>query len=344
MAFPFIFESNFEAGGIAEWAGGETDTETQLDVAHYSELARYPWPTCQPYSGAYALRAVLSGGTADAFIKSTTIAAAADLHTYIAFRVWFSPSFTGTANDTFVLLELQETGNAPMITIGARVVAATNVINIGAGKATPTSFAARAIQRGVWYTIEADINIDAGGGNDGDVNIYITAEDEAYSSTAEITVATLDQTAVTHGVLGIQDHLATTTGVILYNDFTQDDARLYPARERFPLNVLSTKTEHIFVGPGKIKQPAVLSGSSTDSVLTIFDTDAAETADASNIVAEVKGVVAATFVQDSRDCIEVKRGCYVQLAGTAPRSLVTIERAQVYGSIGAQKDRGLRRL
>jgi hypothetical protein len=77
VAFPFLLESNFESGSNAEWTS-ETDTVSQLDFPHYSELARYPWKTCVPFQGAYCARVVLSGGTADAFVSSTSTTIALD--------------------------------------------------------------------------------------------------------------------------------------------------------------------------------------------------------------------------------------------------------------------------
>ena len=323
MAFPWLFESNFEAGTNAEW-DSETDTGSQLDFPHYTTLAQYPWVGAAPFRGAYAMRASLVGGTADAFVTEGDLNIALAANRFVSFAIYFSPTFTGTADDTFNILELQETGNAAMITFGARIVAATNVINLGIGKAAPTTFG-DPIERGVWYTIEIDATLDDGASDDGTIDIYVTKADDKSAALVYATqVASLDQTAVTHGVLGIQDHLATTTGVILLDSFVFDDARIYAPRRRYVDEVLMTKSGHLFVGPGIVNNTSLLSGAGTDCVLSVYDTDKADTNDASNILVELKNTANNEIVDPAGMPVRVRRGAYVTLSGTNPRGLLQL--------------------
>jgi hypothetical protein len=103
VAFAWIFESNFEAGTVGEW-DSESDTASQLDIAHYADLARFPWPTAAPLSGAYCLRLTLSGGTADATLTEGDLNIAANTLSWFGFGIWFSPTFTATADDTVNML------------------------------------------------------------------------------------------------------------------------------------------------------------------------------------------------------------------------------------------------
>lgn len=337
MAFPWIFQSNFEAGTVGEW-DSETDTGSQLDVAHYSELARFPWPTAAPLSGAYCLRLRLTGGTADAVVTEGDLNVAADALSWFGFGIWFSPNFTATANDTVNLLELQETGNAAMATFGFRVVSATGVINLGIGKAAPTTFSSAALERGVWYWVDLRVELDDGGTNDGTIDLYVTRVGDPAATTVHATqVATLDQTAVTHGVLGAQDHLATTKGVILIDDFIQDDLRVYPPTSRYPYEVMLTKSGHAFVGTGTITNVTLLSGAGTDNVLKVFDTDIADTLNAESVLVELKNTANNETVDPAGMPIQVRRGAYVQLSGTNPRALVSI-------GAGARSDARVRRI
>ena len=113
MAFSWIFHANFEAGTNAEW-DSESDTDGIIDFPHYSELARFPWSTCTPYSGAYCARIVPAGGTNDATLTEADINIANTVASHFHFNLWWGPDFDATVDDTFVLLELQETGSSPV--------------------------------------------------------------------------------------------------------------------------------------------------------------------------------------------------------------------------------------
>lgn len=325
MGFPWIFESNWEAGTSAEW-DSETDTADpiQLSFPHYTELARFPWAHWAPFRGAYCMRVTLSGGTEDAYVQEGDLDIASATNRFVRFAIQFSPTFTGTADDTFNILELQETGNAAMVTFGARIVAATDVIELGIGKAAPTTFGA-AIERGVWYIVELDITLDDDTNDDGTIDIYVTKADDPSSTVVYATqVGSLDQTAVTHGVLGIQDHLDTTTGAILFDSFIFDDARIYAPRRRYVQEILMTKSGHLFVGPGCVNNTTLLAGAGTDCVLSLFDTDEADTNDAGNILVELKNTANNEVVDPAGMPVRARRGAYVSLSGTNPRAVLQI--------------------
>jgi len=322
VAFPWIFEDNFESGDNSGW-DSETDTVSQLDFPHYSTLAGLPWSTAAPYSGAYCMRATLAGGTATAYVQEGDVNISAAAQSFIQFNIWFSPNFTGTADDTVEVLNLQNGSNVDEVVFGFRIVAATNVINLGIGETAPTSFSSQEIERGIWYTVELDITLDAGGGNDGTVDIYVTKEDElADTAVAATQVSSLDQAAVTHARLGITGHLATTTGTILFDNFVQDDARVYPPVRRYDNATLLTKSGHVFIGRGTIDNVSLLSGSGTGNVLTVYDTDTADVNDASNIVVELKNTASDELVDPAGTPMTIINGAYISLSGTNPRALV----------------------
>lgn len=340
MAFPFVFEDDFETGDTSIWA--ETDTANQLDVAHYSELARFPWSRAVPFSGAYVLRATLSGGTADAFVLEADMNITATATSYCKFEMYISPTFDATVNDTINIFEWQETGNAAEVTFGMRYVAATDVINFGIGETAPTSWSALEIEKNVWYTIELK-SVNDPGSNDGTIDLYITKSgDPAQEAVSAAQVTGLDQAAVTHGVLGIQGHLATTTGVILFNSMTQDDARIYPKTRRYDDTHLLTKSGHVFVGRGTVDNITMLSGAGTDCVAKIFDTDTSDTNDATNAVLELTNTVNLETVDPAGVPVDLIRGCYVQLAGTTPRAILKIC-GNVANSDATVRNQGMRR-
>jgi hypothetical protein len=338
MAFPWIYESNFEQGTNGEW-NSETDTASQLDFPAYTELARFPWPNCIPYSGAYCMRAVLSGGTADAFVEEADIDIANTVNRFFRFHIWIDPDFTGTADDTINLFEARS-ASAEEVTFGLRIVASTDVINFGIGKVAPTTFGGQDIERGVWYCIELDATLQTGG--TGTIDIYATREGETAATAVFATqVGSLTQIAVTNGRLGVQDHLATTTGTILFDDFIMDDARVYP-EPRFPRQKIFTKTGHMFVGPGYIEAAALLTDEATN-LMRLWDTDVADVNATQSFTIE--------FDLDNQTAYSgpmfFQKGCYVELSGTDPRGQVILvnnnNKPGVYGPLYYSPS-GLKRL
>jgi hypothetical protein len=276
---------------------------------------------------------VRPGGTADAFVTEGDINIAAGVTRYFAFNVCFLGDFTGTETaDTVHLFETQGAANAIQTVCGFRVTTA-DVINIGIGETAPTSWSALALERDAWYCIELTIDIDAGGGNDGTIDIYITKEGEPTSTTVAATqVASLDQIAVTHGVLGTQATLATTLGTILFDRFIMDDARVYPQTDRWSRHQMVEQSRHVCVGSGVLESVSLLSGGAADCVLRVFDTDTANTDDPNNVVLELTNDTAEQTVTHSEP-VRFTRGAYVELtAGTEPRARVVIGRATGFGS------------
>ena len=346
MAFPWIFEANFEAetDGSVEWDAAKTDTASQMDFPSYKDLARLPFRTAAPFSGAKCMRLQLTGGTADAFVLEGDINIAAAANSFFKFDIWFSDDFTGTADDTLAIFETQGTSNAIQTSFGARIVATTNVINLGIGEVAPTSFGALEITRGAWYTVELDITIDDGGSNDGTIDLFVTKKGDTASLTIHAAqVASLDQIAVLHGVLGVQNHLATTTGTILIDNFVQDDARIFPKAIPHKEEILMTKSGHAFVGAGEIENVSLLSGAGTDNVLKIFDTDSADVNDASNVGVELKNTANNELVDPAGVPISVRRGAFIELSGTAPRAIVKVKHVDAFGTAAAVRRIGGRR-
>ncbi len=358
MAFAYVVERNFETGDDTDW-DTKTDTDTSLgagsgdnafdalDFPHYTELARYPDSRWAPASGAYCMRVRLGGTTADATLTEADGNIAAAANNFISFEVMFSDDFTGSADDTFVLFQAQDTSNVVQAALGARIVATTNVINFGFGEATPTSFSTVPVKRSTWYTVELDITISSDtdtATNDGTIDMFVTETGKPTKTAIAVGTSqvTMTNTAVTHIVLGLQDQLATTSGTILFDNIKQDDGRLYSRRDRYPRTVLLTKSGHAFVGPGVIDNITLLSGAASDNVLRVFDTDRQDILDINNVVVELKNTASDETVDPAGMPVDVIRGCYVDLAGTAPRALILIGRAAGYGSDASVRNMGRR--
>lgn len=323
MAFPFVFESNFETGDNSEW-DSETDTASQLDIAHFSTLAKMGGSRYSPYSGAYCARIQLTGGTADAVLVEGDLNITATEQAFAKFEVYFSEDFTATADDTVILFESFATAT-PEAVMGFKITAATGDIQLGIGETAPTSFGAP-IERGQWYTVELDMQNDPGA-NDGTVNIYLTKDGDPVSTSIYATeVGSLDQGAITTGSLGTSGVLATTTGTILLDGFVWDDARIYPRKRFQEESVWLTKTGQAFIGPCTV-DAASITGTSTDGVMALYDTD--DFGDARNMgnhthVVYIRNVTANDQSPGFNTPVEFHRGVYAQVSGTAPQGFVSI--------------------
>ncbi len=351
MAFPWIFESTFEQGSNGEW-DSETDTASQLSFPHYSELSRHPTSNFAPFSGAYCCMASLTGGTADAILLEGDINIANTITSAFAFNILFSNDFASSSGtDVIHLLELTGSGTAVTGVIGCDVAVTAadgtlGTIRIGIGDngtsgAVADTFASTPIERGQWYTIENVITLNTGGSGTSD--LYITKAGDAAQATADIARTSRDMIVVTDGEFGMQAHASTTTGFILLDNFIQDDLRIYVPRESYPREVLLTKSGHAFVGPGEVSQIQLLSGPGADNVLTVYDTDIANTNSASNMMVELKNLTNNEIVQHNPANGRVTRGCYVSLSGTSPRALVTINKASAYWSAANVRLHGSKR-
>lgn len=233
---------------------------------------------------------------------------------YFKWQMALSKDFRFTADDTFNVFELQQAGGTVEASVGFKVTNSSQLIEIGIGDGTaPTSFV-QWPAKGKWVTVEVAMKVSTS--DAGTLTLYLDGQ-------SVVALTSLDNAAaVGQGVLGSQDTVATTLGTIYYDNFIMDDGRLYPYRERFPQSFEVTKSGHVFVGPGYIEGATLYTISNGDESLILYDTDTANTNDASP-VAELS----ATAQTSVGGPLEFQRGCYVALAGTNPRGAVIITKS-----------------
>ena len=331
MAFPWIFESNFEQGTNAEW-DSESDTGALLDFPHYSTLSKITNAPV-PYRGAYCMR-VQCGDTNDHVLVEGDIDIADAGTGHTRFYLCAASDFTATADDTFNIYELQQAGGTTEISLGMRVTATTNELEIGIGDGTaPTTFVS--FPRGKWVCVELLATISTGGA--GVVTLFLD-ETQVLTLTTQTHAA-----AVGRGVLGTQDTLATTTGALYFDQFVMDDTRIYGIPIQYPEEVHMTKTGHIFVGAGRIDNVTLLSGAGTDCVAQLYDTDVNNTNHVGRLKLELRNIASGEMVDPAGVPVDVQRGAYLVLSGTTPRAIVKIGRAQGYFSQGRIKQHGAER-
>ena len=335
MAHPWVFESAFENRTTPFGWDSESDTGSKLDVPAYWELAQIPGMG-MPFRGASCLRIDLRSGDANDHTLTEGDIDIADATTrWFRFYLWLSADFASTANDTFNLLELQQADGTREASLGLRITATTDAVEVGIGDGiTPTDFAATTLSKGIWHCIEWGVLISTGGA--GTQALYVDG------GAAQVSLATLtNAAAVAQGVLGTQDTLSTTTGTILMDQFVMDDAQIYPYRERWPVAVELSQSGHAFIGPGEIESAAILT-TTAGNTMKLYDTDSASVLDAEGIIELAIGGHTAF-----EGPVRFDRGCYVSLGGTSPRGqvLLSLERnGPVYhSSEGLMRQYGLAR-
>lgn len=336
MPLPYIHESNFEIGTTGEWDSETTDTLNRLNVRHYSFLAREDVTKVgpiAPYQGAYCLE-IICGGETDAHQLLEGDHDAADTaRVFCRFKLFIGNDFTATADDIFNIYEFRSAA-AIERAVSLRITAATGAINIGVGKVAGTVWYGEALQRGRWYNVEAEVLISTIGSGTGDV--YLDDTDAA-------SITGLTDLAQTTGSLGTNNVLSTTSGHLYFDKLVFDNLSAGLIADRYPEQAWLSKTTHVCLGQSELLNVTLMQGAGTDNSLKIYDTDSATTGD-SNLVAELYNLTANEPPIDLADVpLNVKRGAYVVLAGTAPRALVHIGRSQGYTSHGRVRQLGAKR-
>lgn len=329
MGFPWIFEDNFESGDASAW-DSESDTGGLLDFPHYATLAAIPRMGL-PFRGAYCMR-IACGDANDHTLTEGDMNIADTATASLRFYLFIAEDFAATVDDIFNIFEWQNTSSVVEACISLKITAATDVVEIQIADGTEASTGFTVITKGVWHAIEAINNTETNATG----TLDLIVDGGTLTSLTSIDSAG----AITHGVLGTQNTLSTTTGVLLFDQFVFDDAQVYPFDERFPRTVLVTKSQHVFVGNGRLENVTLLSGDTTvDNQVKVYDTDKADTNDASNIVVELRNTAVKEIVDPAGMPVRVTRGAYVQISGTVetggPRALVQIGAAQGWGSDGA---------
>ncbi len=337
MSFPWIFESNFEQGDNSEW-DSESDTGGLLDFPHYSVLAAIPRMGL-PFRGAYCMR-IDCGDTNDHTVTGGDLNIADTDTASLRFYLYIHEDFAATADDIFNIFEWQQAGGTVEAVISLQITAATDAVDIAIADGTEASSNFNPISKGVWHCIEAINNTETNATG----TLTLIVDGGTLTSLTSIDSAA----AVGSGTLGTQNTLSTTTGVLLFDQFVFDDLQIFPFKRRYPETLMLTKSQHVFVGNGRIDNITLLSGdTSIDAVIKIFDTDQADLNDASNIVAELHNTAASEIVDPAGMPVNITRGAYVQISGTVedfgPRALLQIGAAVGWGSEGAIRNYASRR-
>lgn len=341
-----VFQENFERGTKGNFTT-ETDVEGILNYPHYTTLSRHDVTyigAIAPWRGAYCMEINLGGDANDHTLIVANIVADTKL-AYARFMFFLGKDFAATADDTFNIFEVQSAAAVQGV-IGLRITAATGVVEIGTGKVAPTVFAAQPLVRGRWYCLELVSDIETGG--TGTETLWV-------DNTQAAQVTTITNIALTTTALGVRNALSTTSGHMFYDQVVYDDNEAAPATQtrigmpsdRYPETVFVSQSTHLALGQSELLNVTLLPGTSTDSVLKIYDTDNASIQDDTNVVATLFNLTANEPPIDLADVpVVIKRGAYIQLSGTGtaakpgPAALIHIGKSQAWGGHGRVRQHG----
>jgi len=354
---PYLFESNWEVGtSIDNWTT-ETDTGSRLNVQHYTTLAKYNANSAvktdsigpiAPWRGAFCMEIFMGDANIHSLISPAAIALPDTKIGYVQFMLFIGNDFKATADDTFTIYQHQGTANAAEGTIALNIVAATNTVLIGAAQLeSGITFGGNALDRGRWLCVEL-VTTKQVAAQTGTNVLFV---DGVQVSTATDTV---NGTAVLRGVIGVvAATLATTTGHLFFDSFkfssnnaagTSTATRIGVPHDRYPSTVFVTKSTHLALGVSEALNISLIPGADTTAVLKVYDTDAADLQDDTNVLAVLNGTTASAIVDLANVPVSCKRGLYVQLSGTiAPQALVEIGVSQAWGSHGRVRQHGFKR-
>jgi hypothetical protein len=359
MAWPYIFEENFERGTLGKF-DSETDTGSLLNFRHFSFLAREDTTVVgaiAPWRGAYCVELNLGDTNDHTLIEGDIDVVTADSG-FTRFYMFLGKDLRATADDVFSIYELQGTANAQESVIAMRIIAATGAVQLASAQtqadAVTNAVWGDTLPRGRWLCIEL-VSAVVTGAATGTSQIFV---DGAAYNTAVTNAAV--NTTVARGVLGSQDTLSTTLGHIYLDCFVFDSsttaansARVYPNTDRYPETLFLSQSSHICLGYSDLLNVTLLPGAEAGNTLKIFDTDVANTNDDSNVVAQLFNLTISEPPIDLADVpVSVKRGAYVQLllasgaepvvgdTNKGPRALVHIGKSQGYYSHGRIRQHG----
>ena len=312
MAAPYVFQENFEAGDKGNFDGTTVDGGSALTFPHWKTLrARADAP--MPFRGAYLpqidLASVDSSGTY--FLENTAFDHAADVTRHLRFNVFVTADLVMAASDVFDIFVLRSASAAEVV---VSVRNNSGVIEIGAGETTGAT-RTRTLSLGVWHTIELSMAIDGAADGSGLIDFFLDGNQVGAQ------IGSLTQAATTNARFGVQAiDAGTTTGRVFFDQIVYDDTRVFPLSTRKPSDIIITDSEHVFVGPGVVSSPTLLTNGASN-ILHVYDTDTANVNDDQSRIIELD-LNTHTSVEGP---FYFDKGCYVELGGTDPRGQITIE-------------------
>ena len=316
MAFPWLHHSTWDDGvTTTAWSESETDSSNIMDAPHYQELSRGGFA---PWQGAHCLRMVLNGTAVSILQENSNFDLALNNNIHFWLPVLVGADVVLSDGDAITLLLMRSAAPANQITFGLERSGSDYQFFLGQTGSTRTHIITRSNSQ--WHQIEISAFVQNGG--NGTLDLFV----DGGQIGAQITGIT--NIAIADGRVGaIIGTAANNAGTILIGGLIADDLRIYK-RERFPSEtVWITQDQNAWVGPCTLDAASV-SGTSTNAVMTILDTDiftSTGTSFSREPVVYVRNVTANDQSPGFNTPVVFKKGAYVQLTGTNPQAWVSIK-------------------
>ncbi len=176
-----------------------------------------------------------------------------------------------------------------------------------------------------WFTLEFKGLVDSGAGNDGTADLYVTVDGKEAPETADVSISSLDQGALT--AFRMEASCASAWSGTVYVDegavMGQFDSgsgeRIFPATPCWWPRQVLTQSRTLSLTGAEILDVEFLAAGNTDDVVRLFDTQNAVTAD--NRLVWESGAEATRQKVQSGPLGRVE-SLYAELSGTSPRVVV----------------------
>jgi len=331
--FPFLLQSGFEAGAT-NFDTAITDTETKSSYPHYTTTAT-KWGFL-PWRGAYCWvidQSTGAGTTTDVYQTQAAFNVAATYYWSVGFAFYAKNTTmadgdrtsivvcsAGATDETVLQLYYTTAGGLQLL------LSEANDTAVGSNPVTPLS-------ENEWHWIELHGVVDPGA-NDGTANLVL--DGRAIGSLASLNQG--DFTDLFVGLLNID--AGHNAGIYAFDDITVTGIATTAVRvgykSQYPMNVhvsaISTSSygEHLFIGPGTVRELDLLTANAGDCI-RLYDTDRAYTTGTYGAIAEADYSASVTYLVGP---FEFKRGCYcvtTAAGANGARGLVYIDPAPTDG-------------
>ena len=329
MAFPWVFEENFETGAEGRFTGTTVDTLGKLDFPGPQDDLDVP-----PYLGGYAMRVNLERGVAPAYVVG-------DLSFNIANGVTQYARIMLRLSDDFKAPGVNDAVSIFRLNSGAGVEeAAIGIVRSDKGElmiaVRNPDYASGAWIRGIevnrneWLCLEITAASVAGA----------LSELRVHCNGSQVSAIGMTWLTLTSFWMGAITQTDDVRGTLYFDSILIDEDRLVAPQILDPRRldgetITLTKTGYAFVGPGEVVCTTLIAMGTTtsDHVAQLYDTDRLPVAHHDLKIA-LKAAVPESY--ESKGTKVFKRGCYCVLSGTssatvAPSLIVQLGAVTEYG-------------
>lgn len=324
MTFPFSFHANFETG-TKDAFDSESDAGNRLDFPGPQQLG-HDMMAVFPYRGAYCMRVKLGKNSTDAYVEEG-VTWAADSTNYVRFEFMIGEDVQiGNDGDLVDIAVLRSASADEGAVTLARIEPAGLAIGLRDASGSVDHYLS--VTPGDWLCLELQVDIDAGGGNDGSIVLW--------NNNDKIKLSGLDQAAGSALRFGALNQTGDFTGHIYFDEIVVDTARLQPDYSAGNLRLNGEtmpffKSGFAFIGGGSIMGVELIDGGSGDCRMKVYD--ASDVTYAEHMKKAHLATVAANTIDRAQaigdtPLFEVSHGCYVELSGTNPSGFVRIGKVE----------------